>query len=573
VLLVYPSQLFCPAPHWYPIVVRTQLVKLYSFLRSQGIDARILDLELELGRPEDEIEVEGFLEGARRLIGAETYDLVGISCYTSVNYTSTLAIAALLREVQPGARIAVGGYHCLGKPSDFADCGDIDHVVRGDGIQFLDAWLSGASLPKFLSFDGHAPDPNPMLYGDYPYRYRSTASIANIQVSRGCPFPCRFCSEPFIGNSRFTPLPVDEAIRSIDEVIAALDPDKIVIEDLLFGFNAKWRYSFLEALRDRKHRQLFWVEMRADTVTERTVELLSQMNFELTIGLESASPHTIRVMEKARHPERYIEGFFTTARLVQKFEVPTNFSVMLNYPGETFESFTETMDNIERAQRHESDPHFRFDFFEYSFYPGNHVFEEIDDLEARFGTRMADRAWYTRRDGRMLEMALSEVPSRALLERVGLDRVHDYFDERTARVHARTSATGHLRCQLVRSWRFVCALQRRLPELRRENFFARRLAEGTRRRAASIAALSGAHAVVMHRLIESVGRPSWLTRHRIWSRLVDRFAEQISTPDALEDASRVKAVVRDAEALLAQPSKAIARLATRPKGRPWKAYL
>lgn len=548
-LLVYPSQFYCPDPDTYPIVMRTQLVKLYSFLRARSVSqVRILDLELELGRPCDDREVDQFLERAGALVGSERWDFIGISCYTSVSYTATLEVANLLRVIHPKAVIAVGGYHCLASPEDFTGCNAIDHVVRGDGLPFLDSLLRGELLPRVVSYSGTAPDPNPMLYSEYPYRYRKHPPVAHIQLSRGCPFQCHFCPEPFTGNSRFVPLPVDEAIAKVDNLIRVHRPDKVIIEDLIFGFHAGWRYDFLEALRDRRYTQIFWAEMRVDTITERTAALLSEINFDLTIGLESASAATLQSMGKTNNPERYIQSFAEVARTVQMHQVPTTFTIMLNFPGETLETFDETMFRLEDAYERVQRPQYRFDFLEYSFYPGNRTYEDIDDLKVRFGTEVEDRKWYLRRDGLMLEKSLVAAPSARLVEQVGSDSVHRYYQSRVDRILAKHQVDGDLRSRLFWSYRFVRSLQRRWGAIDGEDYFARDLEPQIRMRARSMAALAEAHFSLTSTLStaqERTMRATWTSRMDAWRTAFELLNKRLDGPDILDNPGQVKAITSE----------------------------
>ena len=555
-LLLYPSQLFCADPETYPVVIRTQLVKLYSYLRAAGVpEVRIIDLELELGRPTSEAEVAWFVDEASRLIGREPYDFIGISCYTSVSYTATLEVVEALRELQPDALVAVGGYHCLSDPEDFEDVAGIDFVVRGDGLQFLESLLRGEPLPRVASFTGSAPDPQPMRYDEYPYRYRELPAVAHLQLSRGCPFTCAFCCEPFLGNSRYTPLEVDDALAQVDEVVRVFQPDKVILEDLLFGFHARWRHEFLEALRDRRYPQIFWAEMRADTVTERTAELLAQQNFELTIGLEAASPATLLRMRKAKEPESYIRSFHRLADVVQAKGVPTTFTIMLNYPGETLSSFDETMTNIEATLARHARPYFRFDFLEYEFYPGNETHARIDDLAAEHGTEIGDRRWYARRDGRMLEEARCSVPSIRLVDEVGAAAVHTYFEGRASRVRRRQDELGELRTRLFRSYRFVRRLQRRLPALGAEDLLARFLSREASRVARGVALAASLHRGLARSLggaLEEEGGPSWKLRAVAWETALDWICDRVGA-DELASPASLAILAAEADALAREP--------------------
>src|SRR5262245_24616494 len=234
-LLLYPSQFYCCDRETPPIVLKTQLLKLFAYLRHQGASVDIVDLELEFGRPVSSVDCERFLQGAKSRMEGGRYDFVGISCYTSMSYLSTIAVSRLARELYPQAIIAVGGYHCLGKAADFNNELQIDFVVRGSGLMFLDALCSNKRIDRICTFSGTSTGLGSLPYNQYPYRHVDSPGVAHLQLSQGCPFQCSFCCEPYSGNSKYEPLGVDEALGEVDLAVNSLAPRKIVIEDVIFG--------------------------------------------------------------------------------------------------------------------------------------------------------------------------------------------------------------------------------------------------------------------------------------------------------------------------------------------------
>src|SRR2546423_3093073 len=249
-LLLYPSQFYCADPTTAPIVIKTQFLKLLGCLSEYGVNVDIVDLELEFGRPNTKRECDRFISLSRNRIAGKRYDFVGISCYTSMSYLSTVAISKLARELYPDAIIAVGGYHPLGKPEDFIEERQIDYIVRGSGVKFLHALQKSCELQRVCTFNGLSDSLKETRYNEYPYRSQDEIGVAHVQLSQGCPFRCHFCCEPFIGNSKYQPLAVEMALAEIDRAVTELSPRKIVIEDVIFGFNAGWRYEFLPRLRE-----------------------------------------------------------------------------------------------------------------------------------------------------------------------------------------------------------------------------------------------------------------------------------------------------------------------------------
>src|SRR5205823_6021196 len=137
--------------------------------------------------------------------------------------------------------------------------------------------------------------------------------------------------------------------------------------------------------------------MRADTLDEQTLALLADMNVYITVGLEALSPATLTYMNKTSNPDRYLRSFYESVELANRFDVPVTYSIILNYPGETWRSYGETMDAIESTIiPGETGQSHRFDFYEYEFFPGNMVFQSLQTLRDECGSEVCDPEWYKR---------------------------------------------------------------------------------------------------------------------------------------------------------------------------------
>lgn len=108
-LLLHPGALY--GGSWAgALPLKTALVALYSYLRAHDVDPQVLDLQLELGNPTPE-QVEEYLErGAKRLLSLD-FDVLGISCWSSLEYLAAVEFATRMRALRPRTLIVVGGYH------------------------------------------------------------------------------------------------------------------------------------------------------------------------------------------------------------------------------------------------------------------------------------------------------------------------------------------------------------------------------------------------------------------------------------------------------------------------------
>jgi hypothetical protein len=117
------------------------------------------------------------------------YDVVGISSITT-NVLKVRQMCELVRRYLPSATLVVGGH--VASIADLEDRIDADHIVRGEGIRWLRAFL------------GEDPD-RPILHPEIPTRVatrnmgirvreRLGAASVTLVPSVGCPIGCNFCA-------------------------------------------------------------------------------------------------------------------------------------------------------------------------------------------------------------------------------------------------------------------------------------------------------------------------------------------------------------------------------------------
>ena len=131
---------------------------------------------------------------------ANHYDIVGISSII-VNVGKVAEMCRMVREISPDSMIVVGG-HVAALP-DIAERVDADHIVRGDGIAWMRAYLgedTGAPIrhPHIVSgFDVHAMG--------LKASESASDTAATIIPSVGCPLGCNFCTTSafFGGKGKF----------------------------------------------------------------------------------------------------------------------------------------------------------------------------------------------------------------------------------------------------------------------------------------------------------------------------------------------------------------------------------
>ncbi|HKD84492.1 MAG TPA: radical SAM protein [Terriglobales bacterium] len=156
-------------------------------------------------------------ETVESLVREHQPDVLGLSVMTFQRKTA-MRIIALVRSLQPGVRVVVGGYDPSLAPEAYKSDGDgVDYIVRSEGEitfrELLRAIERGGGFEKILGLTYRAADgwhdnpsrPIHTLEGDeihLPNRDTRVLSgytmmgrqIDVVETSRGCTFDCGFCS-------------------------------------------------------------------------------------------------------------------------------------------------------------------------------------------------------------------------------------------------------------------------------------------------------------------------------------------------------------------------------------------
>jgi len=240
VLLIYPSQLY--APRWgIHMQVKSHMLSLFSFLRYNKINAEVLDLENEIGRPKNEDEVQKFSEKTFELISRFDFDIAAISCWSSLNYLSSILVADICRAVNHQSVIAVGGCHPTALPCDFMyERSPFNFIITGKGeialLGICKKEKRAQAAPGIIQ--GTPMSLKGQLVADWQgYKYTNIISEACVYLSRGCLYSCDFCMEESKGYKTWRSRSITSAVEEIKKAINILKPSKIIIGDACFGFN------------------------------------------------------------------------------------------------------------------------------------------------------------------------------------------------------------------------------------------------------------------------------------------------------------------------------------------------
>jgi len=421
VLLCYPSSFNCSIGV-DDVDVKASLLVLGSYL-ARDYPVEYMDFEVAVGRPASQVQIKRFERRVRDYFTEHAFDVLGLSCWTSMSYQATLVVARVFRELYPDHLIVVGGYHPTARPREFVTPDRLfDYVVCGEGEHAL------LRIVSTYASSGR-PQETTIEYGDttgseefVPYnwdlidpfvRSHFPEGLAKLYIllSRGCPFECSFCMES-LKERRWRALSPALALDQLTEAVERYKPRIVGIADACFGLKPAWRKEFLTRLAERRPAYQIIFETRAESVDLGDVELLAGLDVEVQFGIESGSPQILRLMRKTRQPEKYLARFQRISRTLSAHKILHRANLIFNHPGETEETLKETFAFIDQMLD-VPDSYLMWICRPYMHYPGCELDNNRAYYEQKFGTRFLSPEWW-KEDGDQYLASLCSVPSRDL---------------------------------------------------------------------------------------------------------------------------------------------------------------
>lgn len=421
ILLVYPSCFFYPV--WMERVdLKTSLIWLGSYL-SRKYPVTYADFEIQIGRPNTPTQISRFQRRVRRYLEEHEFDILAISCWTSLSYLASREVARIAREVYPDKVIVVGGYHATARPHEFmTDERLFDYVITGEGELALEQIADGYHQAGRPAEIYQVAGPPVTAEHFVPYKWELVEQFVDehidhkingpcIFVSRGCPFACSFCMEPS-KDRRWRAFTPDEALDEVFRLQKLLDSYSVAIADACFGMRPGWRKEFLRKLVAAQPD--FWVvvETRPEYLDEEDVTLFSQLKVEIQFGLESCSPDMLLLMHKTRKPDQFLRKFSEVSNMLSDHKVLHRANLIFNHPGETHRTLEETFAYMDR-EIERRDSYLMWACHGFMHFPGCEIDQKRQWYESEHGTRFLCGDWW-REESDQYDNSQRVIPSRDL---------------------------------------------------------------------------------------------------------------------------------------------------------------
>jgi radical SAM superfamily enzyme YgiQ (UPF0313 family) len=258
------------------------------------------------------------------------FDIVTFSCYIW-NITPTMAVAKLLKEINPEIKILLGGPEVSYEYDDVINKPYIDYIIVGEGEipmeNFLNNYPDISNVPNLVHKNSNGEvvfHPQSVTFdlknyaGINPYQFDDPTELKNkvgyIETSRGCPYKCEFCLASLDNKVRYLPI---ETIKS--NLLYLINHGR-VIKFLDRTFNVKRDFTidmFSFILKHHKPGNIYQFEITADIVHPDIVKYIRENVppgvFRFEIGIQT-------VNQKANLEVSRKQNFDKTAAVIKQLD-------------------------------------------------------------------------------------------------------------------------------------------------------------------------------------------------------------------------------------------------------------
>mgnify|MGYP001602080185 CR=1 FL=1 len=296
----------------------------------------------------------------------ENPDVVGFSCYIW-NWEFNKVLAKKVRESYPGCLIVFGGPHVPNSVELRSDIPDyVDVVIYHEGevafsetLRFRCGGLKAETLGQLTSFriSDLSILPSPYLTGVFDKMLESNYNHnASQETHRGCAYSCSFCDWGSAVMSKVRAFDDERLIREFEW----MGQHKI---ELLYSCDANFGLlprdlDLTKAMVAVKERYGYPQQFRAAYAKNSGQQVLNisrvvhqaGMSKGTTLSFQSLDPHTLQEIKRSNIK---IENFKSLLGTYRQEGIPTYTELILGLPGETYESFTNGIEQLLDAGQHE----------------------------------------------------------------------------------------------------------------------------------------------------------------------------------------------------------------------------
>jgi radical SAM superfamily enzyme YgiQ (UPF0313 family) len=334
------------------------ILSLAAVLEQRGDRCRIVNLNQLFFDHVNRTDARTFAAAASSVIAGIQADVYGFGSICS-SYPLTIRVAEAVKLRQPASTILFGGPQAsVVDVHSLAAFPFIDLVLRGEAELTLPVLLNELETAQLLEtvpgltyrHQGQVRrNPNAPVISDLDSlaspAYHLTgelrgATIAALEMGRGCPFACTFCSTNDFFRRKFRLRSPERILRDMRAIAATYGIREFGLVHDMFTVDRRRVEAFCDALLASGEGFRWACSARTDSVDE---ELLDRMRrsgcTSIFFGVEAGSERMQKIIDKGLDPRRSKE-IIDAAEVVG---IHTTVSLIMGFPEETRDDLRQTV--------------------------------------------------------------------------------------------------------------------------------------------------------------------------------------------------------------------------------------
>ena len=381
------------------------VLSLATHLKEYGFSSKVLDP----GIWKERLTIELVLEWIRK----NKPKYLALSCISGFSYPGFKILSREIRKVYPEIPIIGGGKDHLALIAyrALSECPEVDVIVQGEGevplVALLKSGFSNSHLNalegiKHIAFRGQKGKPvlnkekSPTIEKLKPLDFNLYENFRNhppcIEVGRGCPFKCSFCSNDRNVILKKSPAEIIREAKSLSELYSSNDLF-LYFQTPMFSMSDE-ELKTLAAFRNENELDFNWrAQTRVDYLSRDKLKLIYQAGGRvLDLGLESGSEEMLAAMNKTKSPVEYLSKASEILNAADQEQITLKINLLF-YAGERRSTLLETFKFLEAH----TDLSWTLSAYPLLIYPGTSLEKTIDPLlKAHGGTKVTSQDWNER---------------------------------------------------------------------------------------------------------------------------------------------------------------------------------
>ncbi len=375
------------------------LLYLTAILDLNDIPVDILDLEQFVDL--NEVELENIIK--ERIAD---YKIFGITSLTNTFHLA-LRVARIIKNYDKDNYVILGGPHvsfiykdilkndikteslidfiCIGEAeTSFLSLAKIltTQILNERRLDYYKMQLQSMKGIAYINSTGsihvnHQIDEIDMEKLPLPARYKLSQdnyyyTVAHVIVNRGCPNQCSFCSrQNLFKKTRIRS--IESILKEIRDIQSLQTYNHINFYDNI-NISKSFFRNFCRMFIENGIRIPWGCELRVDTINSEDARLLKEAGCQLiATGIESANEKVLKTNFKYQNPEQVRKGIIN----LKKYDIAIQAYFVLGLPGETEDSFFQTIEFIESLPLDKEDD---LNYFVATPYPGSRLWDEREEF-------------------------------------------------------------------------------------------------------------------------------------------------------------------------------------------------